>query len=652
MSGSEELSRISGEMLEAIELELATIRKELGPLGDLYSVKVTDGRQLIAEPGAYLYRFHCDLEQRIPGDTQVQLVTPADSVAGEVVDHDPDLDSIEFTLRNSLGETVPEAKLQFDTSHLLTMLAQRIQTIADQPADFYPDRALRLLTGTGAGRPFEPPQLEGLNASQLRAIGFVLANDVSYVWGPPGTGKTRTVAHMIHEMVDRHDRVVITAHTNVATDNALLQVLRIMLLPENSVVRVGYHAEALRDYKVGLDDVVERVLQAEHGDLLAGIEGLSSKLAAALHGPSSRLTSSRTPPSKRLRIAIELLKNHDLDDKAALLTLAGNLAQALGDVEGQVINRAVVVATTLTRIYTSPHLRDLRTDNVVIDEASVASLPQTFSAACIAGKRVVAVGDFMQLPTIVKTSHPQGKFWLGRHVFASAAANVPEKDHPLRAMLVDQYRMHPQISSLVSRTFYAGKLLDAEDVVRRSDAGPAILLVDSTGPACRSEHTRTGSKQNTHHGSIIARLVAMAGTKDIAVITPYRAQVRLIRDELRKTAPDLLATGDLEVFTVHRFQGRDKDLVIFDMVEAPGTLCVFLDELKNRDAPNLINVAISRAKKRLVIVGNIPHLKSSLGQKCLIARIFEHVRTRGGQEVEWAFEGDHTAIDRFMRGAG
>ena len=635
-------------MLEAIELELATIRRELGTLSELASVPVFEGECLLAEPGAYLYRFHCDLEQQIPVDTQVQVQTSAESSPGEVFDHDRDLGQLDCTLSHGLGQFVHEASLNFDSSHLLLLLASRMQALLDNSKEFHWQRGLALLAGQGEPGQGQPPPLPGLNRSQQEAIGHALAGDVSYIWGPPGTGKTRTVAHLVHELVARGQRVLVTAHTNIATDNALLKVLQQQPLADGQVVRVGHHAEALQVHEVGLDQVVQRAMRRELPELAEQIEQLCARVASdSVVAPGELI---RGTLSRRLRLALERLRNGQPEDPQ-LVAAAVDLDQQRREVEHAVVRDAQVVATTLTRLYASPLLRPLRTDNVVIDEASVAGLPHCLSAASIATRRVVAVGDFLQLPVIVRTDHPHCRLWLGRHVFRSAGADAADRDHPLRSMLVQQYRMHPQISRLVSRTFYAGKLRDAPQVKQRgADGQPAILLLDTGGGRCRSRRTRTGSKRNRQHAEVVAELVLQAATRDVAVITPYRGQVRCIREVLRQRSPELLARGEVEVFTVHRFQGRDKDLVIFDTVEAPGTPCWFLDEFHNPDAANLINVAFSRARFRLVVVGHLSHL-ASMGRQSLLSRISAHVRTHGGLELErFGPREDRRLLRRFLLG--
>jgi len=98
----------------------------------------------VVDKRTYLYRFCCEVEQQIPVDAQVQVVTAVESASGEVFDHDRDLGRLECTLRHSLGDTVPEASLSFDSSHLLAMLARRIQSLVDHPDGFFWERGLAL----------------------------------------------------------------------------------------------------------------------------------------------------------------------------------------------------------------------------------------------------------------------------------------------------------------------------------------------------------------------------------------------------------------------------------------------------------------------------------------------------------------------------
>jgi superfamily I DNA and/or RNA helicase len=308
------------------------------------------------------------------------------------------------------------------------------------------------------------------------------------------------------------------------------------------------------------------------------------------------------------------------------------LITELQAVELAVVGGAKVLATTLSRATTTALSKGLRPHTVIIDEASMAPLATAFAAAALATRRVVAVGDFLQLAPIAQAADPLVRRWLGTHVFASSRCDRVESDHPLRVMLDEQWRMHPRIAAVVSRSFYAGRLRNAPTVSQRPAEGPAIALADTARTSATSAASSSGSKSNAQHAALVANLAILAAAhRDVAVIAPYRAQVRRIRRLVRAQAATRLEEGRIEVFSVHRFQGRERSLVIFDTVEAPGTQPRFLDDLHNPDAARLLNVAISRAVDRLIIVFHSTHLRE-LGPASSLSRVLAAARTEGAAE--------------------
>lgn len=646
------------QMLDAVGAERAAVRAALGALGEQGALAIHDGVRLAPEPGALVYRFDCDLDFLIADGTRVQVQVPGASSAGEVVDHDPALGHIGFMLREDLGEVVPDATLLFDSTYLLDLLRARLESIkasvgpGGSDGASRVDRALAFLEGTVPPREPVPVARSGLSESQNRAVSFVVGQAAAYLWGPPGTGKTQTVAHLVHELIERGDKVLLTAHTNVATDAALLRVLRERRLPPLAVVRVGYYDEELRPFGVGLDEQVDSVLRARHPAEAAEMERLCGSVARKLSSPPGLLSSLKAALPRRFRVAFELLPSLSLMEEAETAERAAALGAVLQRLEQEVVENARLVSSTLTRLYTSRLLRAHEADSVVIDEASIASLVLAFVAACCAKRRTIAAGDFMQLPAIAQAEQPAARRWLGRHVFTSAGCDKADREHPLRAMLDEQWRMHPNIAQVVSRVFYAGKLRNAPAVLKRAHPGPALLILDTSELPAVSETVASGSKLNRVHADLVAKLVGASKGPGVAVIAPYRAQVRRIRDAIRGVAGGRLEKGEIEVFTVHRFQGRDKDLVIFDMVEAPGTQGRFVHELHNPDAPNLINVAMSRAKERLVVVAHLKHLTETLGQRTMVNRVFAQMRAAGSLEVVAGDARDQELLERFLRGEG
>ena len=642
-------------MREAIHAEKAAVQKALGSLGGVGQLRVEGGRRLYEEPGAHVYRLLCDVEFRIPEGVRVQLQVPGQIASGETLRHDGDV--LECVLREDLGADCPAGKLEFDSTFLLNLLEERLVTIAsgpsaslETPGGFHRERGWAFLTGDAQPGVPVGADLPRLTESQAHVVRFVMGQEIAYVWGPPGTGKTQTVAELVHALLDRQEKVLLTAHTNIATDNALLRVLETRGLPQDDVVRVGYHAESLNRHGVGLDLAVDRSLRRSCPALVEEI-GRLSRMIQELHPSQSRvLSSKRTSLSRSVHIMAGIVASAGAGPHEDLTPRIASVVTQLEEIEKRVLERARLVATTLTRCYSSRLFRDFRTDAAIVDEASTASLPLCFVVACLARRRAIAVGDFKQLPTIVQAKHRAAQEWLGRHPFETSGAGDVGVDHPLRVMLHEQWRMPPGISSVVSRVFYGGRLTDAPEVLRRAPSGPTIALLGTRRLGPRSESTPSGSKVNRVHARWIAGLLSepvLAG-QSIAVITPYRAQVRAIREAVRSVNPELLRTDALEIFTVHRFQGRDKDLVIFDLVEADGTRCTFLDDRHTAHAPNLINVAMSRAREKLLVIGVFEHIASALGARAVVNRVIATARMSGALELEAQHAVDHARLIEFL----
>ena len=393
------------------------------------------------------------------------------------------------------------------------------------------------------------------NAGQNRAVNLAVnAEDCALIHGPPGTGKTYTIARLIRALVARGDRVLLTAFTNRAVDNAL---------------------EALRAQ--GFEDI-QRVgtttgIREDMLDVRLNTEGDPGELASALH------------------------------------------------------SAPVVAATTAS--CGSRVMREQEFDVAVVDEASQLTEPSAL-AALNRAERFVLVGDHEQLPPVVQAAEPVGDDsgakgegdahsedgsdgdgsdgmadWatdgnpLARSLFERLIEAYPEAS----VMLTEQYRMSQRIQSFASAEFYDGALRPASGDV----AGQAVG--DLVDPAALPAALRDGvavvdpdgervGNTNPVEADRVAEIVdsyvaAGVDPEDIGVIAPFRAQVAEISRRVEVT-----------VDTVDRFQGSSKEIIVLSFV-ATGDLEGPLFEDHRR-----INVALTRAKKGLVLVGDGAALSS------------------------------------------
>ncbi|WP_188976326.1 ATP-dependent helicase [Halocalculus aciditolerans] len=350
------------------------------------------------------------------------------------------------------------------------------------------------------------PNNDAQNAAVNKALN---AEDFALVHGPPGTGKTYTIATLVREFVARGDRVLLSAFTNRAVDNAL---------------------EAIRDQ--GFDDFVR----------------VGTETGVREDMQSFRLSKSGDP---------------------------GEQAGALRDAP-------LVAATTAT--CGSRVMRSQEFDVVLVDEASQLTEPDTL-AAINRGATFVLVGDHLQLPPVVRSGGRLADSLFERLIETYADAGV---------MLDSQYRMRQSIQAFSSREFYDGQLRPANGDV----ATQTLADLDVSGVPDGVDFEQVAGTDARHTDSEeadrIAELVedyldAGVDPEDVGVIAPFRAQVA----EIGRRMPD-----GVTVDTVDRFQGSSKEVILVSFV-ATGELDGPIFEDYRR-----VNVALTRAKRALVLVGD------------------------------------------------
>ena len=239
-------------------------------------------------------------------------------------------------------------------------------------------------------------------------------------------------------------------------------------------------------------------------------------------------------------------------------------------------------------------------DIVVFDESSQVSLAHAFMLAPL-GQRRLYTGDPMQLSPIVQSANPMTLKWLGKSVFQRV-----DLASPMMCQLDEQWRMAQPICNVVSQLFYEGRLRVASDAANDPAWKRERELVPLKGLPARAIHVESivhdGQWSAKYKGPIrfesakrivtlVESLLSHVEPDDIVVITPFRAQRALIRSLLRRDG-----TKGVSVSTVHRAQGSERHTVIFDPVQGDSEF------LTGPEADRLVNVAISRAQARLILL--------------------------------------------------
>ena len=452
-------------------------------------------------------------------------------------------------------------------------------------------------------------------------------NSVSFVWGPPGTGKTYTLARVAANKYLKGNKVLILAQSNAAVDVLMKEILlflkKVKKFKEGDILRYGNSLQVTANAKeMTLSYLLEQSdpsVSKEKNDLFEERKKLKRDLSFSFSARDSN----------------ELLK---LEKKLAALI------EKTRKKEREILNQADLIGTTLARAATDPCVYEESYDLVIIDEASMCYVPQAAFAASLA-KRVIICGDFKQLPPIAQSNSASVNEWLRTDIFhKSGVANVADGNnlHPQLFLLNEQRRMHPDISSFTNKHVYHSLVHDHQSVRNSRNSiiekkpfpGRASVLVDTshTGAYCLTGRL-SKSHWNLWHLLVSFQLIHEAktsGLESIGYVTPYRAQADLMATLLEDFYPAEAASGEIRAATVHKFQGSERDTVIFDSVDGypewrPGML------LTGKDSERLINVAITRTKGKFLHVGNREFLKRKAGPDKTVRKLVEHQESHGQQ---------------------
>jgi len=450
-----------------------------------------------------------------------------------------------------------------------------------------------------------------LNEVQLEAVQFALsARDVGLIHGPPGTGKTTAVVEVIRQAIRRGSKVLACAPSNLAVDNMFERLLAF----GERAVRLGHPARVLPELRAHtLDLLVER-----HRDVQLARKLVKQAMSLFREAGRQRRTAPKPGERKHLR-----------DDARSLLADARKME--LQAVE-RILGSAAVICATTTGI-DSQLLGPRRFDLVVIDEACQSTEPGCW-IPLLRGDRLVLAGDHCQLPpTVVSPEAAADGF--GTSLFERL---VNHYGAAITRRLTVQYRMHQAIMDFSSRELYDGKLeahasvrghrlCDLPNVSSRRITEWPVEFVDTAGAGYDEELEPDGeSRLNRQEATLVVRKVgelidAGVAGGDIAVISPYGAQVRLLRE--------LLDEPGLEIDSVDGFQGREKEAVLISLVRSnPKGEIGFLADIRR------MNVAMTRARRKLLIVGD----SATLGGHPFYSRLLEYCESLGAYRTVWEEE--------------
>lgn len=452
---------------------------------------------------------------------------------------------------------------------------------------------------------------KGLNQSQMDAIKFSLSNNISIIHGPPGTGKTYTLIELILQLVKNKDqRVLVCGPSNISVDTILERLSK--HLPGNLLLRIGHPARLLEcNLSHSLDILCK---SGENGQILKDIyKDIDKTIKDIKKIKSFKERREAWQEVKQLRKELrvrerKIIKDLVMEARVVIATLHGSSSKDLCS-----------VYNTEQKLF----------DTIIIDEVSQSLEPQCWIPLISHYKsnytKLVLAGDNKQLPPTVKTEDDNEiKLKLETTIFDRLEKIYKDQ---FKNLLNVQYRMNSQIMEFASDEMYQGKLiadesvsnktlLDLPNVEENDDTISPVIWYDtqgddfveskeiiSTNSSSNSISNIIGSKYNENEALLVKLHVkhlvdSNVSEDDIGVISPYSAQVSLLKKIIHPNYPNI------EISTVDGFQGREKEVIILTLVRNNENFEIgFLSEERR------LNVAMTRPKKQLCVIGSIEMLQ-------------------------------------------
>lgn len=616
----------------AINTEISYLK---GTGGKKY--RIVDGERLVSQNSTYVYSFDTDVELHFSDGTAIKLylhdtIVPAYIVSCEEF-------AIVIQAMKFIGEKIESAEFTAEPWQILEALIDRIEELETKTDSIAYKLACK-------GQHLANPHC-GIALGQDTVLKKTSMQPITFVWGPPGTGKTTTLAKVALEYILQEKRVLMLSYSNVSVDGALLKVAGMADYAPGQIIRYGYprvkellESDTLTSYSFVLHKNPE--LEKEYRALIAE----KSKL--------KKRDARRTEITKQIN----------------------KIRSKLVEQEKELIKNAAFVATTVSKAIVDKAIYMQKFDAVIFDEASMAYVPQIVFAASLAKDRFCCLGDFRQLPAIVQ--NPDDTL-LTQDIFEYTGITSSVENgygHPWLVMLNTQYRMHPDIAEFVSKYMYEHKLQSAMTIYEhcqqiadcRPIAHKPMSMIDLSSTYSVCVRTMDGSRVNIMSAFICIHLAEMLVDEyQVGIITPYSAQSRLIIAMLRDLQERNEKYRRVSCATVHQFQGSEKPVIIYDAVDCfrmrfPGTL---LTSEKNNTANRLFNVALTRTQGKFILVVNKEYfLKKKISKDLMFTKTLNlmdrlNICIRGEalydeigsaeEEIADVFLGDRDEVDSWNR---
>ena len=581
----------------ALSAEISFIRMTGGK-----HILLQEGKRIGRDNGQFVYLLESEDELNYPEGTPVTIWKGQSQISGKILNCEAF--SVYLISELDLGAEVEMLNISAEACYLLQSVSERLMDLSLEPSEIAQDLICNGLKEIDYRN-------SDIAKGQETAVRMSLEQPITFVWGPPGTGKTQTLAKIAWAHIDKGERVLMLSYSNVSVDGAILRVtsLKNDVFP-GQLVRYGFP----KDKRI-----------SEHPYL-----------------SSYNLAINNYPDLLKRRTQIQAEKKRLEKNDPKLIQVEKELNEIrreLRAAESQCVRNAKFVATTVSKAIVDKEIRNGAFDVVIFDEASMATIPQIAYAAKLARKNFVCMGDFRQLPPIVQSSKESP---LNADIFQYCGitqAVDQGSNHKWLCLLDTQYRMHPEIADFAGRSIYNGLLKSANGMTEKREktvmaepfAGRAMEFVDLSGTMSTCIKSSDDSHANVLSAFVTFSLALKAAqTQEVGIITPYHAQSRLLHAMVRDVNELEALPHAIKCATVHQFQGSEEDVIVYDAVDCyrlpfPGAL---IASTAGRYADRLFNVAMTRSKGKFICVANGSFMRNKgMSENLMFMQMLKSYRT-------------------------
>lgn len=497
-----------------------------------------------------------------------------------------------------------------------------------------------------------------LDSSQREAVRKALCSSaITLIQGPPGTGKTSVITEIILQILKENkeqndNKILVVSQANRAVDNVLSKIEN-KISDKINIVRIG--EENKIDKEIFQKFAIKRCVPTwielvkskskEYMKLYLKNKNISyEEMEKYVEYKEKEVNNKKT--NRSFIIKFEEKNNKlDIEQMIELFKIHQEWITNINkqyDMEVNYIKNCSIVAGTCVGFKSNPIISDSSFEYVIIDEAAKASTPELLVSLMQCSKKIIMVGDQNQLPPHLSTELEEIFRRENKKQDKSFFTTLFEKlDNNNKQLLKIQYRMNPVIGTMISKVFYGNDILNGTDMelenhylLGKYKSNNIVWLSTSKIKNKYERQTELKSFENFSEVKIIKNELKFLdnqsdiGNYTIGIITPYSAQKKLLIRELMKMNLKNINVNEIEVNSVDAFQGSEKDIIIYSIVRNNKKKEIGFVKSKER-----LNVALSRAKKLIILVGDKEFISSENDKSNKYKEIVDYIQNNDNCEI-------------------